>query len=226
MTAIANLDPIHLVMIAPQMISWGLQQLVQSAGTRFVLGGVASNLASAPESLLAAHVDVVLVDLDDAVSPSQLGELASRTAARCVAFTASQDQAALDLAVLMGVRGIVRKSDPPQMLLRALQKVHEGELWLDRSATGRLFMEMVRRKSAQDDDPEAAKIATLTQRERQMIAALAADTASPGKVIASRLCISEHTLRNHLSSIYSKLTLSSRLDLYAFASRHKLDRLA
>jgi two-component system nitrate/nitrite response regulator NarL len=226
MNVISDREPIHLVLIAPQMICWGLQQLVASAGTRFELGGVASNLASAEPSLLAVHVDVVLVDLDDAVKPAELGELAARTAARCVGLTASQDQAMLDLAVLMGVRGIVRKSDPPQMLLRALQKVHEGELWLDRSATGRLFMEMVRRKSAQDDDPETAKIATLTQRERQMIAALAADTGSPGKVIAGRLCISEHTLRNHLSSIYSKLALSSRLDLYAFASSHKLDRLA
>lgn len=225
MTVVPKLEPIHLVLIAPQMICWGLQQLVQSAGACFELGGVASDLASAPPSLLGAHVDVVLVDLDDAVTLGELGQLAALTAARCVALTASQDPVALDRAVLMGVRGIVRKSDPPQMLLRALQKVHEGELWLDRSATGRLFMDMVRRKSAQDDDPEAAKIATLTQRERQMIAALAADTASPGKVIASRLCISEHTLRNHLSSIYSKLALTSRLDLYAFASRHK-DRLA
>ncbi len=205
MTFTPNREPIHIVLIAPQMICWGLQQLVLSAGNCFALGGVASNLACAPPSLLAAHVDVVLVDLDDAVKPAELGELSARTAARCVAFTASQDQATLDLAVLMGVRGIVCKSDPPQMLLRALQKVHEGELWLDRSATGRLFMEMVRRKSAQDGDPEAAKIATLTQRARRMIAALAADTGSPGKVIASRRCISEHSLRNHLSSIYRKL---------------------
>ncbi len=52
MTAIPTLEPIHLVLIAPQMISWGLQQLVQSAGTCFALGGVASNLESAPQALL------------------------------------------------------------------------------------------------------------------------------------------------------------------------------
>jgi two-component system, NarL family, nitrate/nitrite response regulator NarL len=44
-------------------------------------------------------------------------------------------------------------------------------------------------------------------------------------VIASRLCISEHTLRNHLTSIYSKLGLSSRLDLYAYATRHRLQEM-
>ncbi len=44
-------------------------------------------------------------------------------------------------------------------------------------------------------------------------------------MIASRLCISEHTLRNHLTSIYTKLQLSNRLDLYAYATRHSLNEL-
>lgn len=44
-------------------------------------------------------------------------------------------------------------------------------------------------------------------------------------VIAGRLCISEHTLRNHLSSIYAKLDVCNRLDLYAYAMRHGLQQL-
>jgi len=42
-------------------------------------------------------------------------------------------------------------------------------------------------------------------------------------VFAERLHISEHTLRNHLTSIYSKLGLSNRLDLYAYAHKHGLN---
>jgi DNA-binding CsgD family transcriptional regulator len=41
-------------------------------------------------------------------------------------------------------------------------------------------------------------------------------------VIAARLHVSEHTLRNHLTSIYSKLGLPNRLALYAYAHRHGL----
>ena len=61
--------------------------------------------------------------------------------------------------------------------------------------------------------------------ERQTIAAVASDASAPGKVIADRLCISEHTLRNHLTSIYNKLGVCNRLDLYAFATRHSLHEL-
>lgn len=85
-------------------------------------------------------------------------------------------------------------------------------------------MEMARRNSAQASDPDRLKTAMLTARERQTILAVASDAAAPGRVIAGRLCISEHTLRNHLSSIYGKLGLQNRLDLYAHATRHQLNK--
>jgi DNA-binding CsgD family transcriptional regulator len=83
---------------------------------------------------------------------------------------------------------------------------------------------MARQSAAHANDPERLKIATLTARERQTIAAVAGDAAAPGKVLAGRLCISEHTLRNHLSAIYGKLGLSNRLDLYAYATKHQLHK--
>jgi DNA-binding CsgD family transcriptional regulator len=53
---------------------------------------------------------------------------------------------------------------------------------------------------------------------------VATDAAAPGKVLARRLRMSEHTLRNHLSSIYGKLGLANRLDLYAWTVRHQVDK--
>ena len=50
--------------------------------------------------------------------------------------------------------------------------------------------------------------------------------APPGKVIAQRLNISEHTLRNHLTSIYRKLSVSNRAELHAYVNRHGLERLS
>ncbi len=147
-----------------------------------------------------------------------------RVRACVLLVTGSSDSGLLDKAVLAGVRGVVRTNDPPAILLKAIEKVHEGELWIDRGATSRIFMEMARQKAAQGSDPEKTKIATLTSRERQTIAAVASDASAPGKVIAGRLCISEHTLRNHLTSIYSKLGLCSRLDLYAYATKHSLTK--
>ena len=55
---------------------------------------------------------------------------------------------------MAGVRGVVKKCEPPQILLKAIEKVHEGELWIDRGAAGRIFLEMARQKAAQRNDPQ------------------------------------------------------------------------
>jgi DNA-binding NarL/FixJ family response regulator len=221
----SNEECIRVAVIAPQMTCWGLQQMVQSS-RQLEWAGSACALSSASLQLIKVLADVVVADVDHREDLPHLSTFMSFTSARVVVLTGMTDLSPLDQAVLQGVKGVVRKSEPPSVLLKAIEKVHGGELWIDRSATGRIFMEMIRQKAAQRDDPELAKIATLTHRERQAIAAIASDTGAPGKVIAGRLCISEHTLRNHLSSIYSKLDLSNRLDLYAFATRHQLDKPA
>lgn len=217
----ADKEPIRVVLVAPSMTCWGLERLVQSAAPVMELAGTAAALDAAQLSL-AHTAHVLVVDLEGCSDPILFDRVHERLRARVILLTSTQDTALLDRAVLGGVRGVVRKSEPAQVLLKAIEKVHEGELWIDRSATSRIFMEMARLNASTQNDPERMKIGTLTAREREMIVAVAADTAAPGKVIANRLCISEHTLRNHLSSIYSKLGLSNRLDLYAYATRHSL----
>jgi DNA-binding NarL/FixJ family response regulator len=214
---------IQVVIVAPAMVCWGLEKLVQSAHPRYELAGSAATLADGSR-LLACAIDILVLDLDGGYGPDAVRETGAATHARILALTSSTDTALLDAAVVAGVRGIVRKSDPPAALLRAIERVHAGEFWIDRSAAGRIFVELARQGAARAADPDQAPIATLTARERQTICAIARDAAAPGKVIASRLCISEHTLRNHLSSIYAKLGLANRLDLFAYASKHNLDK--
>ncbi|MBL0419582.1 response regulator transcription factor [Ramlibacter sp. AW1] len=216
---------IRVSIVAQQMMSWGLEQLVDSSPNCSVVASV-HGLRQGIGSSTVGAADVVLVDVDDKDDVPLLLEWLEESRCRVIVLTALTDLGLFDQAVLMGLHGVVRKSDPPATLLKAIEKVHLGELWIDRSATSRIFMEMARQKAAREDDPELARIATLTARERQTILAVVTDAAAPGKVIARRLCISEHTLRNHLSSIYSKLDVCNRLDLYAFATRHRLDKPA
>jgi len=165
---------------------------------------------------------VIVADIEGELD--SITQLRHGTRANILVLAGSHQSDGLDKAVLAGVRGVVKKCDPPAILLKAIEKVHEGELWIDRGATSRIFLEMARQKAAQGNDPDKTKISTLTSRERQTIVAVASDASAPAKVIARRLCISEHTLRNHLTSIYSKLDLTSRLDLYAYATRHSLNK--
>jgi two-component system, NarL family, nitrate/nitrite response regulator NarL len=222
-----NNNPAHAIqvfVVALPLMSWGLERLVQSAHPACELAGTAGALDEGLRMLQARPADVAVLVVDAAPTP-ELADFCSRCAARVLLVTGSPDEAWLDSAVIAGVRGVVRTGEPPAALLKAIAKVHDGELWIDRGATSRIFLQMARHKAAERDDPERSKIATLTTRERQTIAAFASDAAAPGKVIADRLCISEHTLRNHLTSIYNKLGLSNRLDLYAYATRHSLHEL-
>jgi len=222
-----RIQAVRVFIVAPQIVCWGLERLVQSAHPSLELLGSTPSITDPLPPRESGVVDVVIVDsdFDGEESLQPVVQLQQRTSAKIVILTASRDVQLLDAVVRNGARGVVRKSDPPAILLKAIEKVHEGELWVDRGAAGRLFLEMARQKAAQGDDPEKTKIATLTGRERQTIAAVASDASAPAKVIAERLCISEHTLRNHLTSIYSKLDVSSRLGLYAFATRHSLQSL-
>ena len=216
--------PVQVFLVAPPMVGWGLERLLQTAHPRIEMVGNTDSIDAAIASLEKHHADVIVASLDGAQALEQLLQLQKRVHAHVLLVTGSQDSAMLDKAVLAGVRGLVKTNDPPAILLKAIEKVHEGELWIDRGATSRIFLEMARQKAAQGNDPEKTKLSTLTSRERQTIVAVASDASAPGKVIATRLCISEHTLRNHLTSIYSKLGLSSRLDLYAYATRHSLTK--
>lgn len=221
-----RIQAVRVFIVAPQIVCWGLERLVQSAHPALELLGSGSAMSDPLPSREGGLPDVIIVDFDTEDHLHPLVQLLQRTTAKVVVLTASRNVELLDAAVRNGARGVVRKSDPPTILLKAIERVNEGELWIDRGATGRIFMEMARQKAAQGDDPEKTKIATLTSRERQTIAAVASDATAPAKVIAQRLCISEHTLRNHLTSIYSKLDVSSRLGLYAYATQHSLHSLS
>jgi two-component system, NarL family, nitrate/nitrite response regulator NarL len=215
---------VQVVVVAPTLLRWGLERMVLDAQPRLELLGALPGLDECVAFVERQPPDVIVLATD--VAPLEtLAAFSGKVPAKVLLVTASDDAAWVDGAVMGGVRGVVRLTDTPAALVKAIEKINDGELWVDRGATSRIFMEMVRRKAAGADDPDQSRIATLTLRERQTIAAVTSDASAPAKVIASRLCISEHTLRNHLTSIYSKLGLSSRLDLYAYATRHRLHEM-
>jgi DNA-binding NarL/FixJ family response regulator len=216
--------PIQVLLVALPLVAWGLERLVESAQPRLMLAG---SVASVAQYLLSLHLytpDVVVLDLDSEDCIESLADLHRQTKAKILVVTGSSDVALHDSAVMAGARGVVdkRESASASTLLKAIEKVHEGELWIDRNATSRIFLELARKKAERDMDPEQEKIAKLTRREQQTIASLASDPSAPGKLVAEKLHISEHTLRNHLTSIYSKLGLTNRVDLYAYALKHGL----
>jgi DNA-binding NarL/FixJ family response regulator len=121
-------------------------------------------------------------------------------------------------AIQLGAMGIVLKTQAAQSLVKAVQKVHAGELWLDRGQTADLVNRLTRKRT--DEDPQAARIGSLTAREREIVTLVTEGLKN--KDIADRLSISEATARNHLTSILDKLALSNRFELAVYAFRKGL----
>lgn len=205
-------------------ILWGLEKLIASANPGMEVVGTATNIADALGLLERAAPDVILLDLDlgSESGLDAIPKLNAKSAAKILVLTGVRDEAVHDKAVLAGARGVVEKEAPAETILAAIGKVHDGELWLDRAAAGRIFVEFSRRGAPRKPDPEQRKIAELTDREREIIAVTVADAGATAKTIADKLHISEHTLRNHLTSIYSKLAVANRLELFAYAHKHIL----
>ena len=69
-------------------------------------------------------------------------------------------------AVRLGAMGLVLKEKAADMLLQAIEKVHAGEVWLESTMIADVLGALTGTRASQPPDPEAAKIAALTERER------------------------------------------------------------
>ncbi|HYM26438.1 MAG TPA: response regulator transcription factor [Vicinamibacterales bacterium] len=196
----------------------GLKMLIESR-TGMTVVGEARTASEAIELAGRSRPDVVLLDLDlgDHSGLDFIGQIqAAAAGARILILTGSRSTDTYQEAVRRGARGVVVKDQAADTLLRAVEKVHAGELWLDRASTAKLLERM----SSGAHDVDARKIQSLTTREREIVAFIA--RGFKNQDIADRLGISEITVRHHLTSIFSKLEVTDRLALALYAFQHRL----
>jgi two-component system nitrate/nitrite response regulator NarL len=210
-----------------QTMLWGLSRLIDGERPRMQVVGTARNCEEALEQVDQVIPDVILLDLDLGGKSALdiLPGLLSNSVSRVLILTGERQQKNLDLAVFGGARGVLRKDAAAEQVLLTIERMHHGELCLDNETMSRVFAEFVDSKRAHKVDPEAEKQATLTCKERKIIRAVVDGSGASNKALAERLFITEHTLRNHLTSIYQKLEVSNRLELYVYAVKHQLDKL-
>jgi len=174
------------------------------------------------------HPDVILLDLDlgdgDEDGLNLLPDLLMVVPdARIILLTGIRDPEAHRRAVLLGALGLVLKEKASQTVIHAIEKVHAGEVWLDRGMIASILNERSRGMASQPYDAEAEKIARLTEREREVVALVGDGLRN--KQIADQLVISEATVRHHLTSIFAKLGVEDRFELAIYAYRHGLAKL-
>ncbi len=163
-------------------------------------------------------LDVLLGDEDGLTILPQLREVVKNV--RVLVLTGLRGSESQRRAMLAGAMGVVLKEHAAEVLIKAINKVHQGEVWLDRLILGSVLDEMTQ---APEIDPAAAKIASLTDRERGVIALIAEGLKN--KQIGQRLFITNTTVTHHLSSIFSKLEVSDRLELVIYAFSRSLAKM-
>ena len=200
----------------------GLRMIIQSRSGMNIVGE-AGNRDDALALAASEHPDIILLDLDlgGESGMALIADLiAAASDARIIILTGLRDAESHRQAVMLGAMGIVKKEKAAEVLISAIERVYAGEAWLDPSLMAGVLTEMARASKPTKTDPEAEKIGTLTNREREVIALVGEGIKS--KEIAGRLFISETTVRHHLTSIFDKLGVADRVELLIYAYRHGL----
>ena len=210
---------------------WGLRQLIESAGPCMSVVGSATTQHALLRDEAATQADVIVLDLDLAGPDAAcaLAHLRQRCPGHVLILTASEDMAQQRAAVLRGARGMVHKSEPASVILHAIQTVGRGEVWLDSRLVSQVLGQLSHpgwTAGPRQADPLAERMASLTARERDIVAALVQSAGAKLLSVAHALHMSEHTLRNHLTNIYAKLGVRGRLELHVFATAQGLSTTA
>jgi DNA-binding NarL/FixJ family response regulator len=134
---------------------------------------------------------------------------------RVVVFTGNiNERQALD-CVRLGVRGVVLKESPPELLLQAVREVAGGEMWVERRSYTQAVALLMRQ---QDANRHVARL--LTAREMEVL--LLAAQGLRNREIAQELVVTEGTVKLHLHHVFEKLGLRGRPDLIRYAHKNAL----
>jgi len=214
--------PIQVMIVDDHaVIRAGLRMLIEQDPTMSVVSMVGTP-SEALEDAQSLRPDIIVFDLllGESNGLNFLPDLCKASPdSRVLVLTGVQTPESHRTAIRRGAMGIVLKQQAAELLLKAIHKVYEGEVWIDRTMMGTVLNEVRSVKPAKVD-PEENKIKSLTQREREVIGLVTEGLKN--KAIGARLFISETTVTHHLSSIYSKLGVSDRLELVVYAFTNPL----
>jgi len=185
------------------ILAKGLESVLASVDG-FQLTGVCSTTGKLKEILDAGEPDILLIDLTSDVTFSILSELKKASVnAKIVLWVHSISTELALQAMALGVRGILRKTLPSDLLIKCLQRVNEGEFWFEKALT---------------DSFLSAKRIALTKREGQLVSLLSQGLKN--KEIASMLLISEGTVKVYLSRLFQKVGVKDRFELALYGLKN------
>jgi len=195
---------VAIVAASPQSRA-SLQSLLRARKVEVV--GSAPNLESLWDQPPEVAVDIILIevcgDFEETINSLNQSQLSSEAAA--VVLTDRSDPRRVAEALRAGVRAILPADLPADQIVPALEAAAAGLIVLHPAEVDAVFPE-----AGASSSPLAELVEPLTPRENEVLQMLASGLAN--KEIATRLAISEHTVKFHVASILGKLGAASRTE--------------
>jgi DNA-binding NarL/FixJ family response regulator len=121
--------------------------------------------------------------------------------------------------LMLGINGVVRKEQSADVLVKAINAVSNGETWFVRKLLNETIKKLLCEKKSHSGEIHLNNCSALTVREREVLTLIC--HGMKNKETAEKLFLSEATVRHHLTSIFEKLKVHSRLELvvHAFSER-------
>ncbi|MEK5257368.1 response regulator transcription factor [Paenibacillus sp. FSL F4-0125] len=214
------------------MVRRGLQVFLSTQPDIKVIGE-ASNGREALERTAELNPDVILMDLHmpimDGIETAQALRI-SHPQVKVIVLTSFSDQDHVLPAVRVGIKGYLLKDIEPEALVVAIRKVHNGQVELHSEAASQLMnlmatstLEQLEVRTSDPNDPNTTLavitgLELLTPREQEVLDLIALGMSN--KEIASKLVITEKTVKTHVSHVLGKLNLSDRTQAAIFALKN------
>ncbi len=213
------MKPLRIIIVDDhEVVRLGLRTLLDRHPD-FTVIEEAATAREAIEKTLQSKPDVVVMDvrLQGGNGIEACRKIMSQVPdTKVIILTSYAEDEMLFDAISAGAAGYVLKQIGGDDLMRSIERVGRGEALLDPSLVQKVFVRV--REAARKE--EAAAFAELTDQELRVLAQVA--EGKTNREIAKALYLGEGTVRNYVSSILSKLSLTNRAEAAAYAVEHNL----
>jgi two-component system response regulator DegU len=213
--------PIKILLIGDYLIfRIGLKMLLE-AEERFKVVGEAATIGESHDLIRKNTPDVILVNAPE-VDNEEFPPFIERYRDHCpvLILSNSDGKKMFKNCFELGASGLVSKEKNPEILFRAIEQVHQGDLWFDRTVMGETIRQLMEEKHNGNGKSDSDSYSSLTEREWEVLTQVCKGLKN--KKIADNLFISETTVRHHLTSIFEKLKVTSRFQLVVLAFKKNL----
>lgn len=207
-----------------QILRQGLRAILSQDPEIFV-AGLAADGKEALELCRKQQPDVVLMDMrmphyDGSWGISRIKKQFPQI--KILVLTTFDDQETVDAAIINGADGYILKEMEDDKVIQSVKAVCAGMRIFGDSVFEGMRRQMHSAKASKPQDEKlAARIDSLTERERDIMRCVA--QGMDNKEIAAELFLAEGTVRNHISRILEKLNLKDRTQLAVFTVKNRLD---